>query len=172
MLLVATFFVFSLVSATAAKIEGAFGLKLGDVFHPPNDLAGAKQTEREIRYPFTPETANKIFSEYYVFITPTSHRIYRIVALAKYRDGNAGYKVSQAISALLRQKYGEPGKITGSARGEAAIIQNSRSVDMINDASGPDGVTFHVNYEDRDLALEAEEERMAIIIKDVDTTGL
>lgn len=165
-LLILMSFLLVLPVVGADKIEGAFGLKLGDVFSPTGIEGEAKQSVSDNRYQFTPEKPNKVFSEYFVVVTPTTHRIYRIIAIARWPDGNEGYKVSEAIAALLNRKYGETSKLIGQ------VVQNNRVVGMSNDSSGPEGVTFHVTYEDSDIARQAEVERIEKALKNVDTTGL
>src|SRR5687768_2659483 len=96
--------VFACTAIGAENIEGAFGVKLGDVFAPKK----APITGYDFpAYEFTPEKPNSAFSTYLVFITPNTHRIFRIMALGLAPDAETALKQSKAIGAVLHQKYGE-----------------------------------------------------------------
>jgi hypothetical protein len=94
------------------KIEGAFGLKLGDVF----DTATAARTDTSTIStsggPFVTETTcwlkleavpnpHEQFREVYVVITPKTHRIVKIVG----RGYNPAPDDQQQVEKLLKGKY-------------------------------------------------------------------
>src|SRR5262245_20876873 len=66
-------------------IEGAFGQKFGEKF-TPDPTARIEQGEHQGGYRFTPQKPNPQFSEYIVFVTPNSHRIYGIVGVSTYEE--------------------------------------------------------------------------------------
>jgi hypothetical protein len=92
------------VTTGSAEIEGAFGLKLGDVFDiskgkliPSGDWAG--------RYEFTPDAAVSVFRQYMVAATPRTHRIHSITAVAPMSGRSEQMEV---LKAALVKKYGAP----------------------------------------------------------------
>src|SRR5688500_13902975 len=103
-ILTLSLFVFACTAIAAENIEGAFGLKLGAVFHPKT----APITEYDFAaYEFRPEKPNSNFSRYVVFITPSTHQIFRIMAAGTAPDSDTASKRSKALGTVLHQKYGE-----------------------------------------------------------------
>ena len=165
--LVFLFLVLVSVSAVVAadKIEGAFGLKFGEVFEPktatlsktPNDanfsLAGA--------YEFTPKRPNKEFTDYFVFITPSSHLVYKIIAVHKQPLENgqmAGCnEFKRALDALLHLKY--EGTFDEKSRLDSAIGQGARNIGVTAPIGVNDGCLVAITYADDELAHRATDER-------------
>jgi hypothetical protein len=167
LLLISLLFSLVLPAFAAEKIEGAFGLALGDVFDVTKQGLEANAKKALVPTPFTPDKPNRAFSEYYVFISPKSHRIYKIIATGKFPDENAGYKVFAAIAAFLNKKYGD-----GADTGATKVVQNNRSVEVTNKNSSRAELTVQVSFEDDDAARQAGQEQLDAAIKALDTTGL
>lgn len=92
------------MSATAAeKIQGAFGIKLGDVFDPTGK--NALEIGPVVGYRFFPTNAFRSFTNYYVEITPISHRIWRISACGYPPEGRSCAEEKQLIFHILKAKY-------------------------------------------------------------------
>ena len=84
-------------SAFAADaIEGAFGLKLGDIFDSSKAISKSSLTDGTPMYQFRPEKPFRSFSSYYVMITPTTHKIYAIWGIGSVQNTESGKK-EQAI---------------------------------------------------------------------------
>jgi hypothetical protein len=55
------------------KIEGAFGMALGQKFDPEKAIGTSSLTDGTPMYQFNPEKPFRSFTKYFVMITPTSH---------------------------------------------------------------------------------------------------
>jgi len=171
------------------KIEGAFGLKLGDVF----DVT-AKGTDS-----FTPQTPTRSFDRYFVHTTPKSRRIHHIGATADFSSKSDLEKERFAILELLISKYGplddekrESGKgnqerpysiyssiypniiIEGSDLGMEmwSITRNNRRILVIT--GKPDDVTYRlgIDYDDMDLLNLSQKESIDIKASKAASEGL
>ncbi len=66
-----------------AKVEDGFlGLKFGEVFEGTNFVSEADEPTL-LRSAFTPKKALAGFDDYYVYVTPTTHRVVKVYACAK-----------------------------------------------------------------------------------------
>jgi hypothetical protein len=183
--------VFLLILATtpaavaADKIEGAFGLKLGDVFEPktspiPKGPDGV-QFSLNGAYEFTPKERNKDFSDYYVFITPNSHLVCKILAVHKEpaESGNAAncHAFRNALTAILHLKY--EGTFDEKSRSDSNIGQGRRSIGTFAPVVVNQTCWLAIFYSDDELTQRASEEReqnrvkaIRESVKSVDATGL
>jgi hypothetical protein len=156
------------------KIEGAFGLKLGDVWHPkekPDSKYGGGEG-----YKFTPAQPNSAFSDYLVWITPESHRIFKIMAIGVAPDGKTAEARCAGIAAVLNEKYGGGG-FAQRVTVEDRVVTVQPNVQPVPAASEP-GLpsAYAVWYEDSILSGQAVTERNAARLKELlrnaDPTGL
>ena len=69
-------------AAEAKKEEGFLGLKFGDVFESTNFVADADEPTL-LRAEFTPKKALAGFDDYYVYVTPKTHKVAKVFACAK-----------------------------------------------------------------------------------------
>ena len=119
-------FLFWLVSIASAGelITGAFGIKLGEpldlnlvqseivdetdygVFLICNTRWGRPQAVR-------PKITNKLFHSYFVFLTPTTKTVTRILA---YGSDGCGVSEIQGVKGVLEEKYGEQFKFRGDEK--------------------------------------------------------
>jgi hypothetical protein len=90
-------------------LQGAFGLKFGDVFTPtqsnPSGMVRTDEHSRMLAYQFKPTAPNRNFDEYWVYITPTTHRIFRIVAVGHAHTEDLAVSQQNAVLAVARDKY-------------------------------------------------------------------
>jgi hypothetical protein len=156
------------------KIEGAFGLKLGDVWHPkekPDMKYGGGEG-----YTFTPAQPNSAFSDYLVWITPESHRIFKIMAIGVAPDGKTAEARCAGIAAVLNEKYGGCGfaqRVTVEDRAVCTQLYPQQ----VRQASEPQPpIMYAVWYEDSILSAQAVTEKNAARLKELlrnaDPTGL
>jgi hypothetical protein len=118
------------------KIEGDFGLKLGDIFpiatagstNPPAHYAAAP---REPEYGVAITNATKPFDSVFVQITPKTHRIFRIIA----RGGRATGREQEEVKASLREKF-----TTLDATRKVTIRK------IVPDPALPQNTVFELNY--------------------------
>ena len=66
----------------AANIDSFLGLKFGDVFAATNFVTDASEPDY-VRTTFTPKKPLAGFDDYYVYVTPKSHRVAKVYACAK-----------------------------------------------------------------------------------------
>ena len=164
-----------LPAPAAEKIEGAFGLKLGQVFNPTTPLV--KLLGRDEVYQFTPDQPNAMFSTYLVSINPKTHVVYEIVAGKEAPDGFDYDGWTRKMIAFLHARYGSlPSQ-------ERFVKQGERSV-LVSSFTSPQGRQWCVvAYEDSELLSDADDERRMIaqrqqkeqqkeLLKSVDPTGL
>jgi hypothetical protein len=162
----------------ADKIEGAFGLKLGDVYEPTT--SPVPKNDIGIAYEFTPTKPNSAFSTYLVFVTPNSHLIYKIEAVHK-QPGNAEacHSFLAQVMAALRLKY--EGRFDEKSPQSGRMGQGERSIGLdessvVNVASS--GCQFSITYKDNEMAGRCQQEReqnrvkkLLESLKEVDKTG-
>jgi hypothetical protein len=89
-------------------IEGAFGQKLGAVFDP-DDAAAPPVTESDpyvTRHRFTPVAPFKGLTDYFVDVSPTTHRIYCILASGT-AEADSARQLTTLLDIILREKYAD-----------------------------------------------------------------
>ena len=90
-------------AAEAKKEEGFLGLKFGDVFESTNFVADADEPTL-LRAEFTPKKALAGFDDYYVYVTPTTHKVVKVYACAKEAiDPNTSWRRHYLIEALEKR---------------------------------------------------------------------
>lgn len=159
-------------SPAAEKIEGAFGKKLEDIFHPAQAIGTSKLTDGTPMYEFATPTGFRSFKRYYVMITPTTHKIYSIWGIGSAENTQAGQKEQAVIMELLTQKYG-PTEEAGlfDTMGDIKRITHGERY-VITKISGFTDVTLEIRYYDGELANLAEKERLTSEVQKADKTGL
>jgi hypothetical protein len=133
-------------------LDGAFGLKFGDVFVLTGDTPhGVVRTDEHARLPayqFQPAAQNRIFTEYWVYLTPTTHRIYRIVAVGHANNADLAASQQEAAFSVAREKY-----YGDFSTPDRVIVQGTRSVSVRPATVQTDGsVLWQIAYTDMALA--------------------
>ena len=141
-------------SRAAEKIEGAFGLKLGEVFEPTT--VTVDPLNQGDGYEFKPDQPNAAFSSYWVWVTPNSHRIYRIVAVGVCADTAERERTMEKITAVLSSKYSDkPTNI-------ASFLQGSRLVQLEGlTRKGNPPNRFYIDYSDGAVEQQKRDEEKA-----------
>jgi hypothetical protein len=155
-----------------AKIGGAFGMKLGEVFNPADAAGGPSTAGNDATYEFSPRIPYQAFRRYYVLVTPKTHRIYCIGATGDFKNVAAAKKEQVVLFRLLQQKYGgdqETGPADASNDAKR-INRGNRSVAIKVD--GLFGVAMEIEYFDKPLAEAAEKERIELAAKVVELGAL
>jgi hypothetical protein len=152
-------------------LDGAFGLKFGEVFTPnennPSGLVRTDDHSRMLAYQFKPAAPNRSFNEYWVYITPATHRIFRIVAVGRANNEDLAVSQQNAVLAVAREKYSGDFSIH-----DRWVFQGVSSVTVRPPTPQADGsVLWQVAY--TNLALS---ERVLLAnngtFEEVDETGL
>jgi hypothetical protein len=155
----------ALASFAGETIEGAFGRKLGDVFDPSSSIRTARTADGTPEgapiYEFSPATRFGSFEHYYVRITPTTHKIWRLEAVRDVDDRDAAQKEQAVITQHLKEHYGiEKEGITHNGMGEHRSFGQGRCC-IETQVTGLIHVTFTIRYSDIDLQRKADAEKDA-----------
>jgi hypothetical protein len=145
----------SVATFAADKIEGAFGMKLGDTFDPSSAISvleGKGGTPPS--YQFNATNKFRSFKNYFVMVTPKTHRIYTIWAVGKIGDLQAGKEEQAKVMELLRKQFGNDETST-----DMKIQQGNRLV--ATKLTGNTDVIIAIIYTDSDLKVLADKERLA-----------
>lgn len=173
---------FSFVASVNAadKIEGAFGLRLGDRFEPTTHAKSILHLGEG--FEFSPKKPNSAFSDYLVFVTPQSHLIYQIAAVhhEKHEDSKPPadhtsqsqkcHDVVEKVKAIVRQKYQNGGD------GNSRILDGNREIRFTETECDANGCEVAVVYLDEALARQAGQEEFSgkqkKLLEGADPTGL
>ncbi len=159
------------------KIMGAFGIQLGDYFDTTSAIGTGELEDGTPMYQFTPEKKFRSFDDYYVLITPKTHKIYGIWGIGTAENSQKCEKEQALIMDLLKKKYGVKEKegFFDPVTGAKNIDQGNRDVTVkcsgFRDMSFVD-MSINIRYYDRELKKLAEEERLEIVSSKVDDSGL
>lgn len=92
-------------SATASEISGAFGFEFGAEV----DLNKYQQLGIDapygLEYSFIPENPFAPLTHYSLFVTPKSHRVYKVTAIGKFTSDKACRRVLAGLEEALEKKY-------------------------------------------------------------------
>lgn len=86
-----------IVNASAQNIEGAFGLKLGEVYEKEVDENGAAA--------FTSSNPVSPFKNYKLVVVPSTKKICFITASANFLDGDKANQLRRALMRVIEKKY-------------------------------------------------------------------
>ena len=75
--------IISVLFSFASSVKGAFGLKLGEKY-PVKYLNKSVKIQGYVAYQIEPKKSISKFSEYYIVVTPISHKIVKIIAKGDY----------------------------------------------------------------------------------------
>ena len=160
-------------SSQAAEIEGAFGLKLGDVFDTSMGQE-KKSMSPQLSYTFTPTNRVRNFEWHSVTLTQKDHRICTISAIATFKSRLEADVEIDVLMKVLQDKYGRewkpgtgPAEATMRATGMRAIRRGNRSI-VAKVQSSSDSAQVVLRF--RDEALEKVAEKEAI--QKIDKSGL
>lgn len=167
-------FVLGIASSAEAedKITGAFGIKLGQVFDPSDAIGKGSLTDGTPMYKFTPKKKFRSFSNYYVLITPKTHKVYAIWGIGNMENDPSCKKEQALVMAILQKKYGkvEKDQLFSSLYDIKQINQGNRYV--LTKCSGFSDVSLDIRYKDKKLETLAENERILLESEKVDSSGL
>lgn len=154
------------------KIEGAFGIKLGQQFDFNLSRGTASLTDGTPLYSFKPENKFRSFRQYYVLITPKTNLVYGIWGIGDVDNTEIGKQEQAVIMEILKNKYGEVEK-----EGFLDIMSDTQQIDqgdryVLTKVSGFTDITLDIRYYDKKLKTQAEKERIEIEASKVNSDGL
>ena len=124
-------------------------------------------------YGFKPDKPFRSFNTYYVLITPTTHKIYAIWGMGKVANPESGKREQELIMQLLTEKYGKedaPGPMDEMNNLKHISNGDRHVLTKVVGFVGP--ATIEVRYHDGELAKLANQERLSLEGKKVDSSGL
>lgn len=145
--------------AAENPISGDFGLKLGEVFQPEPTAPGPA-FEGFPLYPFHPEKASPAFKDYFVQMTPTSHRIFRIRAVGPAASPEECAKQQGQLMEALKEKLGSPKMDTVEAPDFTIKILTIGDRTVTVKCSSLGGGSLEIQYTDSKLKDLAETEKI------------
>ena len=167
LLLVLTACLFNQLNA-AERIEGAFGLKFGDVFDVKKAKGEVLLIGNNKAYYFSPQNPINGIAEYYAAITPKTHKVAAIVAVGKFSSELRGFGAANVLIPILEKKYG-----SGTFRdSKFSLSQGLRDISIDVDREKDDTATLMIQYTDSDMMDMAEKERIEIEQEKINTGGL
>jgi hypothetical protein len=154
------------------KLDGAFGIGLGQFFDPESAKGTRSLTDGTPMYRFIPENAFRSFSNYYVLLSPKSKTVYSIWGIGEIDNTEKCKKEQELIMTILGGKYGSVDDQSFSAAiyDTKTISQGNRNV--LTKCSGFSNVSIEIRYTDYDLKELAEAERLELEVLKVDSSGL
>ena len=97
------------VVKTYPKVEGAFGYKFGQKLDV-SKLKKATNNRHDFGFPkyeLPPLIKVRNFSSYYVHVTPTTHKIVSLSAVATFDDNQKRYDEQDLLAKIIMNKYGD-----------------------------------------------------------------
>ena len=85
------------VNAAAQDIEGAFGLKLGEVY--------VKEVDENYIAAFTPSKPVEPFTFYALSVVPSTKKIWLITAFANFNDFDKANRQKESLMRVIEKKY-------------------------------------------------------------------
>ena len=146
------------VEKTEVETNSFMGLTFGDVFEGTNFVFDASEPTLR-RATFTPKKALADFDDYYVYVTPKSHKIAKVIACAKeVIDPGARWKRHYLIEAL-EKRYGTWARLCSFSRPCYAFdIGDGRCVMVCLAGASADYQTVVAAWDESVLGVAAEEQ--------------
>ncbi len=180
-------------SASAQQpIEGAFGVKLGDIFDLNNSIGQYTMPDDLIMYEFTPTNPFHWFDHYYVMVTPQTQVIHSIWGIGSVRHIDYCEEEAALIYEALQKRYEKKGQAERTAKKIILEILHDRYGDTERETltDGTDtpmrteqkqrGVlvgcteagTLEIRYYDRRLDRQARREKLELEANKIEDIGL
>jgi hypothetical protein len=159
-------------SSNHDEISGAFGIKLGDVVDPASANVVGTTKDGTPQYQFTPVNGLSSLTDYYVLITPETHKIFAVCASGSFDSPELAKNEQAVIMHLLVAKYGPIGEQAPDdiVDNTQHIVKDSRGV--LTMVIGFTTATLSLQYIDLHLAQVAQSERIDTEAKKTDAGGL
>lgn len=154
------------------KIQGAFGIQLGQVFDLSSKIGTAELTDGTPMYMFEPKKKFRSLSQYFVMITPKTNKVHTIWAQGDMENNSLCQKEQALVMAILQKKYGKIAKDK-----PFSVMYDVKEIDqgekkVFTKCTGFSDVNLSIRYKDKKLEQLAENERILIESERVDASGL
>jgi hypothetical protein len=160
------------VAAPPEQIDGAFGLKFGQVFDPSKALATAKTTAGETLYKVKPPTPNSYFDRYYVELTPNTKKIFHVWALGPVPSESEGKIRRDSLARAIEAKYHAKRGLFDNDFARILLQGDTTITVKTSRQSGGGGYQLELRYKDATLAKEGNNEAVNNDVKKMDSSGL
>jgi|DEB0MinimDraft_6_1074348.scaffolds.fasta_scaffold00749_7 hypothetical protein len=158
-------------SEYTAQINGAFGIRLGDVFDKDRAIGTRKLESGETLYVFRPSKPYLAFNTYYALLSPKTDIIYEIWATGKYENKANAERELSLLKSILGKKYGKGEGNDFVVRGDINYIyQGDREITLR--IKGFTNFELRVIYTDVTLKKQAEKVKHEILASKRETGGL
>lgn len=147
----------SAAQTSPASSDSFLGLKFGDEFKGTNFVADADEPTL-LRASFTPAKKLSGFDDYYVYVTPTTHKVVKVYACAKKAvDSSSGWRRNYLIEAL-EKRYRTWARPRSWCRPVYTFdLGEGRYVTASLERSSRDYETIIVAWDENMISLAAEE---------------
>jgi len=158
----------------ANKIEGGFGLKIGDIFSVKAATGFSETTSGEKLYEVQPSKKIKYFKKYYVLITPKTHKIRQIWGIGNYANKASCEKDLDVLEVMLEKKYGKFIKPSFSMDTAKYVSDpTNKDRDIIIKCNGfMKPISFYIMYKDSALDDLSKKEEAEIEAEKMDSSAL
>ena len=164
----------TLSTADNKPIKGAFGLYFGNKLDIDKYKKISVEKSGGIKYQFAPSKPYGLLDKYYVFATPETHRIYKIVARGSFKSKSICKAELSNLEQALSTKYGKKIDDISSAVSGIPTIRIGkkprRIVAVCLSLFGKNNLIL--TYLDDNLNNKAKEENAETENKKRDTSGL
>jgi hypothetical protein len=152
-------------------IDGAFGIKFGEVFDLGKSTGVMTTTLGETLYGVRPPTPNPAFDRYFVEINPKTKTIFHVWAQGKVPSLAEGKIRQDALANTIEAKYQARRNIIDSEY--ARVLMQGQKMVTVKTYRMPDGgYVIDLKYIDNDMKADAKKEAVTIDSKNVNSKGL
>jgi hypothetical protein len=153
-----------------ASIDGAFGMKFGEVFDKTKSTGKRSLTSGEAVWQFAPSKPFKWFQSYFVLLTPKTGKIYAIWGKGQELESAVVDDQAKVLLAILGKKYGVEGKRMLFSSGTKTIEKGGKTIILKQD--GFLKKSLEIRYIHDSLSKQAEKERVELESSKLDDSGL
>lgn len=153
------------------EIEGAFGIKFGQVFDPTKTLGTQKSSTGEVLYALKVPTPNPFFDYYFVQITPKTKKIFQIWAQGKVPSLAEGKVRQDSLARTLESKYQTQRGLLDSDYARI-LMQGDKSITVKTSRQTDGSFMLDLKYLDPNLKEEGRKEAVDSDVKNVNSKGL
>ncbi len=153
------------------EIEGAFGIKFGQVFDPATTLGKVTSSSGEVLYALKVPTPNPFFELYFVEITPKTKRIFQIWAQGKVPSLAEGKVRQDSLAKTLEAKYQTKRGLLDSDFARL-LMQGEKTITVKTSRQLDGSFMLDLKYLDQKIKDEGRKEAVDGDVKNVNTKGL
>lgn len=155
----------------SVKIEGAFGIKLGEPVSASIRTSSKSLDDGTKIYYFSPNNNIEYFEEYLIRKTPQSKKVYSIEAETEYESQHKCEIRFKAIAELLKRTY-RSGERNDFGNIKSYLIRSQYRIIQAGCFPKLKGATLKVVYKDENLEAVVENEVIELEMSKLTNSGL